>query len=71
MRRTGPDRSGPYACNYLNGPDPHPFLQSDRALFCLIAGAKIVITLFIEEKKKQTNSRDTRLKNGQSTVFSL
>ena len=72
MRRTGPDRSGPYACNYLNGPDPQPFLQSDRALFCLISRAKMVITMFIKGKKKrQTNSRDTRPKNGQSTVFSL
>ena len=60
MRRTGPDRSGPYACNYLNGPDPQPFLQSDRALFCLITGAKIVITLFIKEKKKKKADEQPR-----------
>ena len=65
MRRTGPDRSGPYACNYLNGPDPQPFLQSDRALFCLITGAKIVITLFIKEKKKKKKGRRTAATHGR------
>ena len=55
----------------MNDPIPQPFLPSARALFCLITGAKIVKTLFIEGKKRRTNSRDARPKNGQSTVNCL
>ena len=71
MRRTGPDWSGPYVCNYLNGPYPQPFLPSDRALFCLITGAKNVITLFIEKKKADEQPRHMAEKWPVHSVFSL
>ena len=38
------DQTSLYTCNYMSDPQPEP-------LFCLIIGAKIVKTLFIEGKK--------------------
>ena len=46
MRRTEPDRTGPYVVNYTRAPQPKP-------CFCLIIGGEIGEALFTIGKKKK------------------